>query len=189
MLHTIRRNMAFFLVLCISMTWLVPLSGARAADYNPDTDRQETVEYEGYLVKLDTNGYQPEVLRLLMEQELLNYVAMDVKGSKENYPRVAGVAALEVNKIEESVEMLKGQKKVPYEFRTTVVKGLHTLEEFEQIGKWLEGADKYFLQSYQESENLLDSAAGFGAFSEQELEKMAEKARKYIARVEVRGVE
>ena len=79
--------------------------------------------------------------------------------------------------------------KIRYEFRTTVVRGLHTLEEFEEIGKWLEGAPALFLQCYQESGNVLSPAVPMGAFEKTELECMAEKARKYIARVEVRGVE
>lgn len=143
----------------------------------------------GYLVKLDTNGYRPEVLKSLLEQGLLDYVAMDIKASKENYGRVAGVANLEIAKIEESAALLMAQGKIPYEFRTTVVKGLHTPEEFEEIGKWLRGAESYYLQDFRPNENLLCKEACFGAFSLPELEEMAERARKYIARVEVRGVE
>jgi pyruvate formate lyase activating enzyme len=143
----------------------------------------------GYLVKLDSNGYRPEILKSLVEQGLVDYVAMDVKASKENYAKVTGVPGLDVTKIEESVAYLMTQDKIPYEFRTTVVRGLHTLEEFEEIGKWLEGAPALFLQCYQESGNVLCPEVKMGSFEKTELECMAEKARKYIARVEVRGVE
>ena len=142
-----------------------------------------------YLVKLDTNGYRPEVLRKLLGEGLLDYVAMDVKASRENYAKVAGVPGLQIQRIEESVSMLLGQEKIPYEFRTTVVKGLHDPKEFEAIGKWLAGAKALFLQSYRESETVLDPKTAMEAFSEQELEGMAEMARNYIARVEIRGVE
>jgi len=142
-----------------------------------------------YLVKLDTNGYRPEVLRKLLGEGLLDYVAMDVTASRENYAKVAGVPGLQIQRIEESVSMLLGQEKIPYEFRTTVVKGLHDPKEFEAIGKWLAGAKALFLQSYRESETVLDPKTAMEAFSEQELEGMAEMARNYIARVEIRGVE
>lgn len=142
-----------------------------------------------YLVKLDTNGYRPEVLRKLLDEGLLDYVAMDVKASRENYAKVAGVPELQIQRIEESVSILLGQDEIPYEFRTTVVKGLHDPKEFEAIGKWLAGAKALFLQSYRESETVLDPKTAMEAFAEQELEGMAEMARNYIARVEIRGVE
>ena len=143
----------------------------------------------GYLVKLDTNGYRPEVLQKLLENGLLDYVAVDIKASKENYARVAGVPNLDISKMEETVEILKSQERVPYEFRTTVVRGLHEIEEFEAIGKWLAGASALYLQSYQESGNVLRPDLCKGAFTREELESMATMARKYIAKVEIRGVE
>ena len=143
----------------------------------------------GHLVKLDTNGYRPDVLRELMEEGLLDYVAMDVKASRENYGKLAGLANIDVSKLEESVELLKSQDKIPYEFRTTVVKGLHDPEEFEAIGTWLAGASVLYLQSFRESENVLEKGIAMEAFTEKELESMAQMARKYIARVEIRGVE
>lgn len=152
-------------------------------------DFVKKVREMGYLVKLDTNGYRPEVLRKLLNEGILDYVAMDVKASKENYARVAGVPGLQIERIEESVSLLMGQDKVPYEFRTTVVKGLHDPKEFAEIGKWLSGARVLFLQSYRDSENVLDRGITMEAFSEAELERMAEMARNYIARVEIRGVE
>lgn len=152
-------------------------------------DFVKKVREMGYLVKLDTNGYRPDVLRKLLNEGILDYVAMDVKASKENYARVAGVPGLQIERIEESVSLLMGQDKVPYEFRTTVVKGLHDPKEFAEIGKWLSGARVLFLQSYRDSENVLDRGITMEAFSEAELERMAEMARNYIARVEIRGVE
>lgn len=143
----------------------------------------------GYLVKLDTNGYRPEVLQSLMEEGLLDYVAMDVKASKEKYARTVGVSSVDLARLDRSISLLLGQDKIPYEFRTTVVKGLHDLADFEEIGKWLAGARVLFLQGYRESENVLDPSLCMGSYELTELECMAEKARKYIARVEVRGVE
>lgn len=174
----------------------------------------------GYLVKLDTNGYCPEVLERLLEEGLLDYVAMDIKAAKENYARAAGLPQLDLWKIEKSIELLKCGE-IPYEFRTTVVKGIHTIEEFEVIGQWLHGSRAYYLQAYRESENVLGLrlpeklenarceqeiygenvckkdvcgqnlvfAKKFSEFTKDEMEQMAETARKYIDKVELRGVE
>ncbi len=112
----------------------------------------------GYAVKLDTNGYRPETLRHLLEEGLLDYVAMDVKASKRKYTYMTGMSecglGFELEKIEESVELLKSCG-IPYEFRTTAVKGMHSVEEFEEIGKWLAGSRAYYLQNYQESGEIL----------------------------------
>lgn len=140
----------------------------------------------GYLVKLDTNGYRPEVLRELLQEKLLDYIAMDIKASQGSYEKATGMSYIEWQKIEESVELIK-HSGVSHEFRTTVVRGIHETEEFEEIGRFLQGADAYFLQSYQDSGAVLKP--GYGAFSREILEEMAERARKYIARVELRGVE
>ena len=140
----------------------------------------------GYLVKLDTNGYRPQVLWNLLQEELLDYVAMDIKASKANYAVAAGVKELDVSRIEESVGILKSGK-VPYEFRTTVVKGIHSIDEFEEIGQFLAGSRAYYLQQYRENENVI--VQGYEAFSKSEMERMAQLARKYIDKVALRGVE
>lgn len=140
----------------------------------------------GYPVKLDTNGYRPQVLEELLKEELLDYVAMDIKASPEHYCEAAGVPDLERDRILESIRLLQSCE-IPYEFRTTVVKGLHSVEEFEEIGRLLEGCRAYYLQGFQESDNMV--GGGFEAFSLQEMEKMAHIAGKYIDKVELRGVE
>ncbi|MBE5884232.1 MAG: anaerobic ribonucleoside-triphosphate reductase activating protein [Lachnospiraceae bacterium] len=145
----------------------------------------------GYLVKLDTNGYRPQVLRELLSEEMLDYVAMDIKASREKYALAAGVSNLDLSVIEESVEILKSAG-IPYEFRTTVVKGIHDIQEFESIGSWLSGCRAYYLQGFQENENIIALRAGatcFSAFAPKDMESMAEIARKYIDKVILRGVE
>ncbi len=146
----------------------------------------------GYAVKLDTNGYRPEVLANLLELELPDYIAMDIKAAKENYARAAGLGQIDIGKIEESVRLLQNSG-IPYEFRTTAVKGLHTVEEFAQIGEWLQGSRAYFIQSYEEQGEILGKINGtaetFGSFSAEELRHMARLAGRYISRVELRGVD
>ncbi len=144
------------------------------------------VKAEGYQVKLDTNGYNPRITGEMMEEGLADYVAMDVKASLPNYARAAGCPDLDLSRIRESIGILKSGR-VPYEFRTTVVKGIHTVEEFDAVGQLLEGSRVYYLQSFRNSGEVLQK--GFCAFLPDEMEKIAEMARKYIDKVELRGVE
>ena len=139
-----------------------------------------------YLVKLDTNGYRPQVLEELLAEGLLDYVAMDVKASPERYEIAADISGLELEKILESIRLLKNSD-IPYEFRTTAVKGLHRIEEFEEIGRLLSGCRAYYLQGFRESDNMIGE--GYEAFSEQEMKIIANIAGKYIDKVELRGVE
>ncbi|MBO5165665.1 MAG: anaerobic ribonucleoside-triphosphate reductase activating protein [Lachnospiraceae bacterium] len=150
----------------------------------PDFIRR--VKELGYLVKLDTNGYRPEILKALLEEKLLDYVAMDVKNSKIKYDKTVGKENLDIVRIEESVELLKGGN-IPYEFRTTVVKELHAEADFEEIGEWIQGAGNYFLQSYRDNDNVIQK--GFTAYTKGEMEAFVEILKKYIKRVELRGVE
>lgn len=140
----------------------------------------------GYLVKLDTNGSRPQILAQLLQEGLLDYVAMDIKASPDNYAAAAGLKEIDFHKIQQSISLLM-ESNIFYEFRTTVVKGIHTLEEFEEIGRLLQGCRAYYLQGFRESESMVGQ--GCQAFSAQEIEKMAELTGKYIDRVELRGVE
>ena len=144
----------------------------------------------GYKVKLDSNGYCPDILRKLLERGLLDYIAMDVKASKANYARAAGLdggTGFSIERIEDSVALIKGSG-IAYEFRTTAVKGLHTVEEFDDIARWLEGSEAYFIQSYKADGDILQGD-GLGSFTTDELRRMRELASKYISHVELRGVE
>ena len=140
----------------------------------------------GYLVKLDTNGYRPEVLRQLLEQGQLDYVAMDIKASRERYGIACGLRDVEVSLIEESVNLLKNCR-IPYEFRTTVVKGIHSPEEFTSIGQWLQGCSAYYLQSYRDSEQVM--RLGFAAYEPGELEEIRVRAARYVPRTLLRGID
>ena len=108
----------------------------------------------GLAVKLDTNGFRPEVLKRLCEQSLIDYAAMDIKAGRANYGRACGVPGISLAPIEESIAFLLSGA-VPFEFRTTVVRELHSEEDFIDIAQWINGCSSYFLQSYQDSENVL----------------------------------
>lgn len=105
----------------------------------------------GFLVKLDTNGYRPEVLIRLCEQGLLDYVAMDIKHSRQQYHTIAGIADFDLSRICASVDFLL-HSDIPYEFRTTLTAELHDTDAIQDIGQWLRGARAYYLQAYRDSD-------------------------------------
>lgn len=140
----------------------------------------------GYLVKLDTNGYRPEVLKSLTEQNLLDYIAMDIKSGETGYAAATGLADIDMSKIKESIDFIISSG-VQYEFRTTVVKGLHQKTDFEEIAGLIKGCDKYFLQNYRDNENVI--RRGFEGFSQEELEAFAEVVSPYVGKVTLRGLD
>ena len=140
----------------------------------------------GYKIKLDTNGSRPDILRALCEEGLIDYVAMDIKTCKERYSEVTGIPFLRIEGIIDSVEFLK-QGTVPYEFRTTVVKELHSAEDFTRIGSWIQGASRYYLQNFTDSDHVL--VPGFSSYSKQELVSFLEIVKPYVGFAELRGVE
>jgi pyruvate formate lyase activating enzyme len=102
----------------------------------------------GFLIKLDTNGARPDVLKRLLDLKLLDFVAMDIKNQLGRYSETVGVK-VDTERIKLSAELIKNSR-LPYEFRTTVVPGIHTEEDFLEIAKWLIGARSYYLQEYRE---------------------------------------
>lgn len=144
----------------------------------------ERIKALGYRVKLDTNGSFPEKLRSLIERKLVDYIAMDIKNTREKYDLTAGASGV-LPAVEESVALLK-QGLVPYEFRTTVVDELHEPEDFSLIGQWLEGAQAYFLQAFVDSGNLL--GVGLHAASKEKMELCRDEAAKHLTKVEIRGL-
>ncbi len=146
----------------------------------------EKLRQMGYQIKLDTNGYRPDVLKNLCRDGLVDYVAMDIKTCRERYSAVAGVPSLDIKRIEESVDFLKAGT-VPYEFRTTVVRELHSRDDFEKIGRWLQGCSRYFLQNFVDSENVLNPV--YSACSREELLSFLDIVRPCAEHAELRGVD
>ena len=112
------------------------------------------VKEKGFTTKLDTNGLLHDRLRAVVEAGAVDYVAMDIKNCKARYAETAGVPGLDLAPIEKSVQFLM-EGKVDYEFRTTVVKELHNKADFDEIGRRLKGAKRYFLQSFKDSGDIL----------------------------------
>ena len=139
----------------------------------------------GYSIKLDTNGTFPERLRRAVFGGLVDTVAMDIKNCKERYGETVGIKNFDIAPIEESVEFLKSGA-IDYEFRTTVVHELHTEEDMERIGEWLNGAPRYYLQMFKDSGDLI--SPGLTAPSLEFMENLQKIAMKYIEKVELRGI-
>lgn len=141
----------------------------------------------GLQIKLDTNGSRPAVVKDLAGRGLLDFIAMDIKSSLSHYPTVCGASGLDLAPIRESVTWLKTGT-IPYEFRTTAVKGLHTRSDFEQIGPWIEGCPHYYIQNYVASDMVL-CPDGFDGFSKEELLEFAAAVKPYVGEVVLRGID
>ncbi len=161
------------------------ITGSEPLLYEETIELAERAKYMGFLVKIDTNGSNPERLRTIIEKGFADYIAMDIKNAPEKYEMTSGSKMLE--QVKESVSYLL-QDKVDYEFRTTVTGNLHTAADFEKIGKWIAGAKRYFLQKFVDSGSILN---GNGEDFEVSLEKMKEYQKivsDFIPSVMLRGI-
>ncbi len=123
------------------------------------------VKEMGYLVKLDTNGYNPDVLIDLVNKKLIDYVAMDIKNSPSKYSLTAN-ANLDISRIKRSVDFLINGS-IDYEFRTTLIRQYHSKEDVSQIALFIKGASKYYLQNFKDSSGVIKK--GLEGFTNQEL--------------------
>ncbi len=140
----------------------------------------------GLLVKLDSNGTNPEMIKELVKNGHIDYVAMDIKHSKEKYNTIACMKSFDLTPIEESVEFLK-EGLVDYEFRTTIMKECHNSDDIESIGRWLQGANAYYLQSYKESEQVINPI--FSPHTPDTLRTFVELLKPYIPNTHLRGID
>lgn len=140
----------------------------------------------GYSVKLDTNGSNVTRLRQLVEQGLIDYAAMDIKNAPNKYGETIGIDGYNLENILQSVDYLKSGV-VPYEFRTTVVREFHKREDFAAIGRWLRGAERYFLQGFVDSGDLIQD--GLRAYTKDIMEQALEIVRRNVPNAELRGIE
>lgn len=143
------------------------------------------VKEKGFTTKLDTNGLLHDRLRAVVEAGAVDYVAMDIKNCKARYAETAGVPGLDLAPIEKSVQFLM-EGSVDYEFRTTVVKELHNKADFDEIGRWLKGAKRYFLQSFKDSGDIL--SPGLSPMEKADLLEIRDRLHAEIPGVELRGV-
>ena len=146
----------------------------------------EDIRRIGLAVKLDTNGSRPGVLRRLCERGLVDYIAMDIKSGPTGYAAAAGLDSLSLTPIRESISWLVNGS-LPFEFRTTAVRGLHTEQDFREIGPLIAGCRDYYIQNYQDSPQVL--TRGFSSFCKEELLRFLKLVAPYTARASLRGVD
>ena len=140
----------------------------------------------GFAVKLDTNGSFPNKLIRMVEQGLVDYVAMDIKNSPARYGETVGIPDFDITPIRESVKLLL-EGRVPYEFRTTVCAPLHTPESIREAGEFIAGAKAWFLQGFTDSGDLVGQ--GISALSREEHEALLSAAKEKIPNVALRGID
>ena len=140
----------------------------------------------GYRVKLDTNGSFPERLEALVRESLVDRVAMDIKNGPSRYAETVGRKNLDLSAVTASKDFLLSDP-VDYEFRTTVVRGLHTEESLLEAADWIAGAKQWFLQQFKDSGNLIHGE-GLSAFTDSEMRVLLETVQKKIPAAQLRGV-
>lgn len=140
----------------------------------------------GLLVKLDTNGAYPDRLEALLDKGLIDYVAMDVKNTDEKYGITVGLPEnFDCSDVNRSIELIMN-KAPDYEFRTTVVRELHTADDLVNIAKKLSGAKRYFIQKYVDSGDIIES--GYSAYTDSEMLELLDKVRSVLPVTVLRGV-
>lgn len=145
----------------------------------------EKIKAIGYPVKLDTNGTHPEKLKMLFREGLIDYVAMDIKNSPEKYGVTAGKPDLDLEPVRESVSWLL-EEHTDYEFRTTVVRQFHTVRDMEEIGRWIAGAKRYFLQPFAPRNTVPDQT--LAAPDRETLCRFLETVKPLVKEAEIRGI-
>ena len=142
-------------------------------------------EETGLLVKLDSNGLNPNVLKELIDEQLVDYVAMDIKNDFANYSGITGIANLPVDRLKESIKILE-EGKVEYEFRTTVIKDFHTIERLKNIVGFIKKESNYFLQQFIISENVPNKKLTY--YTEEELINIGEELKTIHPNLKIRGL-
>lgn len=141
----------------------------------------------GYLVKLDTNGSNPEKIRKLIQNRLVDYISMDVKAPREKYDMLAGTKT-NISKIKKSIEIIKNQAP-DYEFKTTVVPKLLEKEDILEIAKWLQGSKRYYLQQFKKNPPFIsDEMEKVTPYSKEYLYEILEEIETYFKSCGVRGI-
>lgn len=138
----------------------------------------------GFLIKLDTNGTNPKILKDLIDNKLIDYIAMDIKNKEDKYPLTCGVNHVDMNAIKESISIIMNSG-VPYEFRTTLVNEFHNIDDMDEMGELIKGANILYLQKFVERDGCIQK--GLHEVKEEDANKFKDVLLKYIKQVELRG--
>ena len=163
----------------------VVLSGGEPLLQPGAGDFLAAVKDMGYLVKLDTNGCYPDALSEILSKKLADYVAMDIKNSRDKYGLTVGIPNFDLAPIDESIRLIR-ESGTDYEFRTTAVRQFHTAADFAAIGRWLHGSKNYYIQNFTDSGNLIGS--GMSGFLPEQLQEFADSLTGDFEFISLRGV-
>jgi len=139
----------------------------------------------GFLVKLDTNGTRPDVIKKAIDEKAVDYIAMDIKNSLKKYEKTVGTK-VDLDRIKLSVDLIRNSG-IDYDFRTTVVPGIHTEKDFDDIVKWIGGSKRYFLQRFRDFKTLDPGLKQRIKGKSINLEKIEKKLKKHFNEVGIRG--
>ena len=162
----------------------VVVSGGEATLMPDLVEKITKLKELGFLVKLDTNGTNPEIVEYLHKNHLIDYVAMDIKNTFDKYPCTAGVKNIAIDKIKQSITYLMTSG-IDYEFRTTIIDEFHNEEDIKEIGNIIKGAKRYYLQKYVDRESCIEH--GFHEVDKEKAEKFKQLLTGLIDKVELRG--
>ena len=144
----------------------------------------EKIKKLGYAIKLDTNGTKPEIVKMLKENGLVDYFAMDIKNNKEDYAKIIGFDSFDTKNVEKTVELFLSDD-YDYEFRTTLISQFHLPSNITKIGEWIKGAKKYFLQKYIDSDTCI--LGGLSPVSQAIAKEYVEILKNYVTCTNLRG--
>ncbi len=159
----------------------VVITGGEPLLQNGIEDFIRKIKKLGLLVKLDTNGFFPDILSKLIKEDLIDYISMDVKYSEEEYLKYTG----NISKVKKSIKMIM-ESGIDYEFRTTYMNGIHTKESVEGIGELIKGAKRYYIQNFRDGKCIDESLNIDNSFLEKELKVFKKIMKKYIKDVYIR---
>ena len=140
----------------------------------------------GFATKLDTNGYHPDLLKEIIDKKLVDYIAMDIKNSEEKYALTCGVKYVNMDTIKQSISYIM-KSGIDYEFRTTTIKEFHDVNDFDGIGKLIQGANRYFIQCFTDRDSV--PYENLHAPSKSDLKDFETQVQKYVNFVSIRGVD
>ena len=169
----------------------VCITGGEPLLQNGLSDFIRKIRSLGFFVKLDTNGFFPDKLSELLENSLLDYIAMDIKNSEEKYAKTVALRGFDIEPVKKSIQLILSSK-IPFEFRTTLVRGLHTDRDMYGIGELIKGAPVHYLQNFENSGDLVgfdssEKELEMSFFSRAEIEQFQRILSEFVQKVEIRG--
>ena len=162
----------------------VVITGGEPTLMDDIVEKIKTIKSMGFLVKLDTNGTKPEVIKELIDLKLVDYIAMDIKNSEAKYPITCGVAHINFKKIKESIALIINSN-IDYEFRTTLVSEYHDIDSIKEMGTLVKGANKLYLQQFVDREGVIKK--GLHPVDESLANSFKEILSNFVKEVNLRG--